>query len=94
MRDEHRQRARVRLGDLLACLKALDGIEGLTALVDEGDSLGRAIDAFHMEAIRFRMFNVDRQLHLLPGGAPEDAKRIFAEVREALEAAGFHTRSH
>lgn len=94
MKDEHRQRARVRLAELLARLKALDQAEGLTPLVAEGESLGRAIDAFHMEAIRFRMFNVDRQLQRLPGGAPEDAKVLFAEVREALEAAGFHTRSH
>jgi hypothetical protein len=44
-----------------------------------------------MEAIRFRMYSVDR---LLIRQADADCSRIFGEVRQALETAGFHTRSH
>jgi hypothetical protein len=94
MKETHRAEARARLADLVARLKGMPATDGLGSLVEEAEALDRAVDAFHMEAIRFRMFNVDRQLHRLPGGAPEDAARLFAEVRESLEAAGFHTRSH
>ena len=94
MKDTHRQQARARVADLVARLKAVTPADGLDALVQETEALGRAIDAFHMEAIRFRMFNVERQLRLLPGGAPEEATGLFATIREDLEAAGFHTRSH
>ena len=45
-----------------------------------------------MEAIRFRMFGLSRQLELSSDSVPEDAKKIFEEAREALQAAGFLTR--
>ena len=56
------------------------------------ETLERAIRAFHMEAIRFRMHAVDR----LIGVTGDDAlsRRLFEELRATLEAAGFHTRSH
>jgi hypothetical protein len=38
------------------------------------------------------MFNVDRALTRT--GASGPARQLFEEVRAALEAAGFHTRSH
>jgi hypothetical protein len=44
-----------------------------------------------MEAIRFRMFSVDR---LLKRTGDDGATKLFDDVRQALEAAGFHTRSH
>lgn len=64
------------------------------ALAAECDALATAIRAFHMEAIRFRMFNVDRAI--ASGAVPVDdeARATFADVRRHLEAAGFHTRSH
>jgi hypothetical protein len=61
-------------------------------LVDEADALRRAIAAFHMEAIRFRFYAVDRLLATL--GTEGDARPAFEELRHELEAAGFHTRSH
>ena len=94
MTDTHRQQARARVTDLVARLKAATPADGLDTLVEETEALGRAIDAFHLEAIRFRMFNVERQLRMLPGGAPEEATGLFATIRAHLEAAGFHTRSH
>jgi hypothetical protein len=63
-------------------------------MLDECAALKLAIRAFHMEGIRFRMFNVDR---LISRGAlplSDEAKAAFADVRHELEAAGFHTRSH
>jgi len=62
-----------------------------SVLMDETDALRRAVAAFHMEAIRFRMYSVDR---LLEGHDDGTARRLFDELRHALEAAGFHTRSH
>jgi hypothetical protein len=60
--------------------------------IEETEALRRAIAAFHMEAIRFRMYSVDRLIKV--AGDPADTRRIFDELRHELEAAGFHTRSH
>jgi len=54
--------------------------------------LERAIQSFHLEAIRFRMFSLDRALK--SGGLPEPLTTTFEQVRSELEAAGFSTRSH
>ena len=98
MKDTERQQARAGLAALVAGIKTLPEIEGrdtlIEALVQEIEALDRAIGAFHMEAIRFRMYTVDRRLQRLSGGTPETLRRTFNEVRAALEAAGFHTRSH
>lgn len=61
-------------------------------LIDETDALKRAVAAFHMEAIRFRMYAVDRMI--ASAGNPGELRRVFDELRHALEVAGFHTRSH
>jgi hypothetical protein len=45
-----------------------------------------------MEAIRFRVYAVDRLI--ASAGDPPDIRRVFDELRHALEDAGFHTRSH
>ena len=59
---------------------------------DETQALLRAVAAFHMEAIRFRMHSVERLLRA--PGVPAELTRAFEDVRHALEEAGFHTRSH
>ena len=64
----------------------------LNHIIEETETLRRAIAAFHMEAIRFRMYSVDRALKS-DLDAP-DARARFEELRHTLEAAGFHTRSH
>jgi hypothetical protein len=38
------------------------------------------------------MYSVDRLLG--QAGNPGDTRRLFDDVRQALETAGFHTRSH
>lgn len=80
------------LDRLLPALEALPAGDAREELLEEAQALRRAVAAFHMEAIRFRMHSVDRRLRL--EGDPADARARFDELRDALERAGFHTRSH
>ncbi len=80
-----------KLDDLLAALKSLPAGPSKEELVETAEALRRAVAAFHMEAIRFRMHSVDR---LLKPMNEAKAQAVFQEVRHELEAAGFHTRSH
>ena len=91
---DHRQRAQEKTTQLIVLLQREQARPAIDALVRECHALAAAISAFHMEAIRFRMFNVDR---LLSRSGPEIAAAVaplFAEIRQELEAAGFHTRSY
>jgi hypothetical protein len=83
--------ALARLDALLPLLKALPPSPVVTELNETAEALRRAVAAFHMEAIRFRMYGVDRLLKT--HGTPE-ARSVFDDLRHALEEAGFHTRSH
>jgi hypothetical protein len=95
MSTAEQQAAQRRLADLLALLKGMPGQKDqLAGLIDEAEALDRAIGAFHLEGIRFRIFNVDRMVAHPPVALPPDASAIVADVRKHLEAAGFHTRSH
>ena len=91
---DHRLQAKALVERMLGVLRNDPGVQQLEPLVAECESLTSAIAAFHIEGIRFRMFNVDRLLSR--GGLPVPAglAEIFADVRRELEAAGFHTRSH
>jgi hypothetical protein len=95
MSNEERQLAQRRLNDLIALLRTMASqqkqVEGL---IHEAEALGRAISAFHLEGIRFRIYNVDRLVGHPPVPLPAEAATIVADVRHHLEAAGFHTRSH
>jgi hypothetical protein len=94
MSTDERQAAERRLEDLLAVLKAAPKQDQLARLIEETEALGRAIAAFHLEGIRFRIYNVDRMISHPPVTLPAEASAIVADVRHHLEAAGFHTRSH
>lgn len=83
--------ALARIDALLPRLQSLPPGPAREKLVTTTEALRRAVDAFHMEAIRFRMYTVDRML--ATQGDPE-CRRLFDDVRHTLEAAGFHTRSH
>ena len=89
---DHRQLAQASVDTLIARLKAQPETAG--SLIEECEALSRAIGAFHMEGIRFRMYNVDRLLHRSDRALPAEAAALFADARRELEAAGFHTRSH
>jgi hypothetical protein len=93
MSTDHRQNARAQVEALMTLLRTPPRPE-LQALVNECESLSRAIAAFHIEGIRFRMFNVDRLLTRGGLPVPDGAAAVFLEIRRELEAAGFHTRSH
>jgi hypothetical protein len=81
-----------RLDDLLPTLRALPDWPQKEEMLVAADALRRAIAAFHMEAIRFRMHTVDRLLRL--AGDDPACRAGFDALRHELEAAGFHTRSH
>lgn len=86
-----RQAAAATIERLLELLKAQPQA---AAIVEEGEALGRAVAAFHLEGIRFRIFNVDRLIAGAGPGLPAEARTLLEEARRQLEAAGFHTRSH
>jgi hypothetical protein len=91
---DHRKAAEDSLESLLTSVRAQPASDTRDTFIDECESLRVAIRAFHMEAIRFRMFNVDRLINRNAVDLTDDAKAAFADVRQQLEAAGFHTRSH
>jgi hypothetical protein len=94
MSTDHRTSAKTRVESLVAMLRADPANAQFEPVVMECEALARAIGAFHMEGIRFRMYNVDRLLSKGTVPVPAGAQAIFADVRRDLEAAGFHTRSH
>jgi hypothetical protein len=91
--SDHRLAARSRVLSLIEALTSQSS-DALGPLVDECQALARAIEAFHMEGIRFRMYNVDRLLTRTDLPIPPLAQALFTDARHELEAAGFHTRSH
>ena len=93
MSTDHRSNARAHVEALVELLRAASRPE-LDGLIEECESLSRAVSAFHIEGIRFRMFNVDRLLTRGGLPVPNGVAPIFADIRSELEAAGFHTRSH
>ena len=89
-----RQAAEENLQSLVANIRAQPRSGTGEAFLEECAALAVAIRAFHMEGIRFRMFNVDRMINRGAVTLSDEARQAFAEVRRHLEAAGFHTRSH
>lgn len=81
-----------QLDALLAVLAGLPPSVTTSQLTEETQALRRAVAAFHMEGIRFRMHAVDRLTHA--AGDPAALRQALEDVRHALETAGFHTRSH
>jgi hypothetical protein len=91
---DHRQAADDNLQLFITSVQSQSQSPARDAFLEECAALRLAIRAFHMEAIRFRMYNVDRLINRGELAISDDARRAFAEVRVQLEAAGFHTRSH
>ena len=94
MSTDPRHAAIAHVAELIGIVRQQPDSDARAALIAECESLSRAIDAFHMEGIRFRAYNVDRLLHKGGLGLPPAADEIFKQVRHDLEEAGFHTRSH
>ena len=90
----HRKEAESRIADLIKIVRQQPDTPARAAMLIECEALARAAAAFHMEGIRFRTFNVDRLLSRGELPLPATASDAFTAARKALEAAGFHTRSH
>jgi hypothetical protein len=93
MSNPHQEEAQRQLAELVAALRAEPNAAALGDVIEIGEQLERAVAAFHMEAIRFRMFTIGRLLARPEPAVSPDIVARFAAVRTALEAAGFHTRS-
>ena len=91
---DSRKAAEDSLDSLIASVQAQPPTAAREAFRSECEALRVAIRAFHMEGIRFRMFNVDRMINRETVTLADDARQAFSDVRRHLEAAGFHTRSH
>jgi hypothetical protein len=87
-RTEHREAALAHVKKLRGQLAAHQAPEA----GELAEHLERAIQAFHLEAIRFRMYSLDRLLK--SASLPAALTETFEQVRHELEAAGFATRSH
>jgi hypothetical protein len=83
--------ALAQVDKLLPMIQALPPGSEREGLLETGEALRRAVAAFHLEAIRFRMYSVERSLARI---GRQDALEVFKALRSELEAAGFHTRSH
>jgi hypothetical protein len=92
-RDQCRAVARTRVDDFVSKLKAEGGGQTYAEAIELAGHLGRAIDSFHLEAIRFRMFTIDRLFSTGRLPASPEVLAILDEVKHALEAAGFQTKS-
>jgi hypothetical protein len=92
--SDHRKAAEESLQTLVASAQTQPRTAALDTFLEECAALAVAIRAFHMEAIRFRMFNVDRMITRGGVTLTDEARSSFADVRRHLENAGFHTRSH
>ena len=94
MSTDRRTEARALVLKIAADAEALTHSEARDALIAECRALAEAIRTFHLEGIRFRMYNVDRHLSRGTVALAPETHAAFAEARRALEESGFHTRSH
>jgi len=90
--SERTEKALARTDELLTALNTRPRSSENDALVGDVTALRRAIAAFHMEGIRFRMYSTDRAL--TQTGNDPVVRELYERLRQELEAAGFHTRSH
>jgi hypothetical protein len=88
---DHRLTARARARELVEVLKAEATAAELAASIEEAAHLERAIDAYHMEAIRFRMYTLLRRMQREPHLFGDRARAVMGELKSSLDAAGFQT---
>ena len=90
--SERTANALAALDELIPLIKALPKDAHSESLTESADALRRAVAAFHMEAIRFRIYAVDRLLRV--GGDEPKARDLVETLKRELETAGVHTKSH
>ena len=89
MTADQRATALARLRELGECLRTPGGAP---AAAEDCEHLIRAVEAFHPEGVRFRMYGLRRRLKADGGEVPAAALPLLEAAREALQAAGFRTR--
>ena len=81
---------------------ALDSLRALRERLGEGSAdpaaaeecgqLIRAVEAFHMEGARFRMYGLRRRLTADDSTASDEERQLLDAAADALRAAGFGIR--
>lgn len=89
MTADQRATALARLRELGECLRAAGGAQGAA---EDCEQLIRAVEAFHPEGVRFRVYGLRRRLAADGEDIPPAAMRLLEAARDALQAAGFRTR--
>ncbi len=93
MSQSPREKAAQDAAALVAYLRTLTDPPVVSQLVELGEHLERAVKAFHMEAIRFRAFTMNRLIKEHAAALPAEVARRMEAILHHLEDAGFHTRS-
>ena len=82
-----------KLDDLLAALNSLSTSSTKDELIETAEALRRAVAAFHMEAIRFRMLRIVRiETHLRKEQGGDDFR--CRQARRRMSRGGFGRRKH
>ena len=89
MPDDPRATAVERLGQLRDCLR--QGPGDLSGFVEQTEQVITAVEASHIEGVRFRLFGFRRQLGDYTGVLPDKANELLDQATAALQAAGFRT---
>ena len=89
--SDRRATALARLRELGECLRGAADRPAAAGAVEECEHLVRAVEAFHPEGVRFRLYGLRRRLTADDGEVPAAAVRLLEAAREALHAAGFKT---
>lgn len=86
------QIANTQAQQLIDVLRAEPEVEAKARAIEEAEHLQRAIQAFHMEAIRFHSYTLHRQLTQAESGFSDRSRAAYQELRDALEESGLTTR--
>ena len=89
MASDHRSTALEALRVLRESLQ--DGAADAAA-VEECDHLIRAVEAFHMEGVRFRLYGLRRRLTSGETPAAGELVRLLDDARDELRASGLAAR--
>ena len=89
MPDNPRVAAIERLGQLRDCLR--QGEPDLSPFAEQTEQVISAVEATHIEGVRFRLFGLRRQLGASDLHLPDQALELLDQATAALQAAGFRT---
>ena len=89
MPDDSRAVAIASLRQLCDCLR--QGPGDLSGFVEQTEQVITAVEASHVEGVRFRLFGFRRQLGAHTSILPDQAVELMDQATAALKAAGFRT---